>query len=87
MQSRSAGDFIAENNLHRIGGYTTLALTAGTVTAGLLGLDLHPVFGLTTAAAAATTSVLGTVAYDDLLGAVWPHAVLTGAYLSIVLIL
>jgi hypothetical protein len=77
-QERSAADWIVDNNVHRVAGYTTLALTAGTVTAGLLGLQVHPIFGVTTAAAASTTAILGTWAYYDRLRVVWPHAALNG---------
>ena len=77
-QEQGAADWIRENNVHRIAGYTTLALTAGTVTAGLLGLQVHPIFGVTTAAAASTTAILGTWAYYDRLRVVWPHAALNG---------
>ncbi|NBC30854.1 MAG: hypothetical protein GVY29_12790 [Spirochaetes bacterium] len=77
-QKQNAADWIRENKVHRIAGYTTLALTAGTVTAGLLGLQVHPIFGVTTAAAASTTAILGTWAYYDRLRVVWPHAALNG---------
>ena len=84
-QSGGLSGWIAENNVHRIAGYTSLGLMAGTATAGMLaGADVeaaravHPYLGLATAASAASSSALGTLAYNDRLGIVWPHAALNG---------
>lgn len=71
--------WIADNQVHRIAGYTTLGLMTATAVSGLVGwTEAHPYLGATTAAAATTSSLLGSLAYRDRLGIIWPHAVLNG---------
>jgi hypothetical protein len=84
-QSGGLSPWIRRNQVHRIAGYTSLGLMAGTATAGMLaGADVeaartvHPYLGLATTVSAATSSALGSIAYNDRLRIVWPHAVLNG---------
>jgi hypothetical protein len=72
------GRVIRQNNLHRIGGYFTLGMVAATGTAGVLGLDIHPVLGYATLASAGMSSIAGSIAYRDRLETVWPHLLLNG---------
>jgi len=66
-------EVIIEKNLHRIGGYTTLGLLAATGTAGFTGWEGHPYLGYSTLGSAALSSIMGTIAYKDLLPVIWPH--------------
>ena len=80
-------DVIVNNNLHRIGGYTTMVLLAGTVTAGALEWDVHPYLGYSTLGAATITASMGFIAYRGMLRFAWPHAVFnaigfTGLFLN-----
>ncbi|TVR59872.1 MAG: hypothetical protein EA426_05945 [Spirochaetaceae bacterium] len=80
-------DVIVNNNLHRIGGYTTMVLLAATVTAGALEWDVHPILGYSTLGAATITASMGFIAYRGMLRFVWPHALFntigfTGLFLN-----
>ena len=83
-----AGQFVRENHLHQISGFTTLAL-AGTTGAlgvsmisGLLdrdtGAGIHGALAAGTILAGATTLGLGLTAYSQRLEKVWPHVALVG---------
>lgn len=72
------GDWIISTNLHKITGYATLGLLTATAIAGPLGLEVHPYLGYTTLGTAVTNSLLGVIAYGNLIEYVWPHLLFNG---------
>ena len=64
-QDGGFSDWIIRNNVHKLGGYATLALAGTTVTLGLLGVNAHPYLGYATAGFAVTASAMGTITYAD----------------------
>ncbi len=80
--------FIRENHLHQISGFTTLALAGSTgalgisLATGLLdrdtGAGIHGALAAGTILAGATTLGLGATAYANRLDKVWPHVALVG---------
>ena len=78
QEGRTVAEWIDDTNAHRIGGYATLGLATVTATLGLIGADVHPGFGYTTAGFAVTSSLIGTLAYYDRASYAWPHILLNG---------
>ncbi|AHC16132.1 hypothetical protein [Salinispira pacifica] len=69
----SLARFIRSNNIHRIGGYTSLGLMTATGVTGMLGWEGHPYLGYASLGSAALSSIAGTIAYSDRIDRVWPH--------------
>jgi hypothetical protein len=52
-QDSGIGEWIRRTGAHRVGGYVTMGLAVTTAAMGLLGYEVHPYLGYTTAAFAA----------------------------------
>lgn len=74
--SGSFAEWIDRTNLHRWSGYVTLGLTTATAILGALESEYHYLVAGPTAAAAAVTVSLGSIAYRDRLSRFWPHSLL-----------
>lgn len=72
------GRFIRQNNIHKIGGYTSMGLTVATGVAGLVGWEGHPFLGYSALGSSVISSVAGIIAYNDRLDVVWPHVAFNG---------